>query len=511
MMQPDKESFLRVTPGGVYAPVSTVDCAKEAANWGVAEPPAPAANFGGEAARPRIGSTGLNGDDCGEAHDNVKIAASRALKILMKKEISGSCTVSPESVYGVAVAMPQIARSAGWSKTYTSLAIRSFVHLFLNGIVQLVLLYQVALESNVMNAYGGQMHLCNFGQYFDKCPGKKDCTGPGGTTYVKDGLYANFQQWNTRMWVRDTLTWLLPNQRDEIQTKVVPGEYGIESPLCRVLCVFLFIMAVVDDFAETLNTILLLWHVPSHPTSWLSYEPPAWTNDKEIGQEVAKAFNLPQGDLVDKNTAKRIMDVGEIDFVKVRVGGMPMRWKVVNLFFVVLPKLIIWLILILAGTQFLMETAAIQDLIINSLAMCFILQIDELIASRLCTEATKAMMQKIEAFDLYSIEEDEAAHDEEVVRDFEAREVKFGLTEMETLVLLFPKRLFFIMSITAVCYFGYYWRFCTATADGSSVSKTLSPPAKIEKIGFWLFRWLWNPDAIERVETPVWRMPGADR
>lgn len=259
---------------------------------------------------------------------------------------------------------------------------------------------------------------------------------------------------------------------------------------------------------------MLLWHVPSHPTSWLSYEPPAWTNNKEIGAEVARTLNIgsTQEDgetVVDKNTAKRIMDIGEIDFVKVRVGGMPRKWKVINFFCVVLPKLFIWLVLILAGTQFLMETAAIQDLIINSLAMCFILQIDELIASRLCTEATKAMMLKLEAYDLFSIEEDEAARDEEVIQHFEAHEVNYGITEAETLLLLFPKRLCFILSITAICYFGYYWRFCQATADGSMVSEAVSPPNRIEKIGTWLFKWLSNPASIQRVESPVWTMPGA--
>jgi len=476
---------------GAYAPVSTRDgdC-KADASFGYRQ---------GAGA-----STGCLGVP---SADNVKVAAARALKILMKKEMTGSCTVSPESVYGVALAMPQIARSSGWSKTYTSLAIRAFVHLLLNCVVQLVLLYQVALESNVMQYYGGQMHLCNFGQYFDKCPGKTDCTGPGGTTYVKDGLYANFQQWNTRMFVRDTLNWLLPDKAAAIRSNVVPGEYGIESPLCRVLCVFLFVMAVVDDFAETLNTMLLLWHVPSVPEPWLSYEPPSWVTNKEIGEEMSRTLDFDVNETINKDTAKKVMGVGEIDFVIVRVAGMPRRWKVINFFCIVVPKFFIWLVLIAAGTQFLMETAAIQDLIINSLAMCFILQIDELVASRLCTEATKAIMAKLEAYDLFSIAEDEELLDEDVVAEYEKREVQFSVADCETLILLFPKRLFLIMSITACCYWGYYMRFCTATPDGSYVSEALYPPATIEKAGFWFLEWLTEPQLVPRVPHATWKMP----
>jgi len=335
------------------------------------------------------------------------------------------------------------------------------------------------------------MHLCNFGQYFDTCPGKIDCTGPGGTTYTKDGLYGNYDQWNNRVWIRDTLQWLLPGQSTEIRQKVVPGEYGMESALCRALCTFLFVMWLVDDFTETLNMLLLIRHVPTRAESWLTRR-------------------LPDPDVWDgknKHEVKRILGKSEIDFVRFRIQGMPLIWKILNLVFVITPKLVIWLVLLTAGTQFLMETAAIQDLIINSLAMCFILQIDELIAGRLCTEATKAMMSRLEAYDLFSISDDEKLDDQAIMNHYMDHEVKYSMSDTETLVLLFPKRLTLILLITAICYNGYFFRFCVGVADGSYISEDIYPPRQIQKIGTWLVEWLFAPGTIERTDSPSWSMP----
>lgn len=419
---------------------------------------------------------------------NSKVAAARAVNILMKREQTGSCQVPTESVYGVVVVMPQIARSAGWSPMFTSLAIRAFIHLALNLVVQVALLYQILLETNVMNLYGGQPHLCNFGRMFDTCPTKPgpNCMGPGGTPYTRDNLYGNFGQWSLRMYVRDSLLLAMPDRADAIRESVVPGEYGMESPMCRVVCLFLFVMYIIDDLRETVNTALLLWHVPSRAQSWLNYETPQWS---------AKAG------------AREKLGLEEFDFIKFQIRGMSVPWKIVNAVFVVLPKLLIWLLLISAGTQFLMDTAEITDLICNCLALAFVLELDELICARLCTEATKAIMEKLEAFDLYDPGEHEGALDQDVADFYDHWEGRWKLTEAKLLLLLFPKRLVAILVVCTAAYFWYFFRFCSSTADGSWISKPLMPPATVEKLGTWLFRWVFAPSSIERVPEPCWQMP----
>ena len=45
---------------------------------------------------------------------------------------------------------------------------------------------------------------------------------------------------------------------------------------------------------------------------------------------------------------------------------MPIKWKFINFFFVLLPKFYIWLVTVDAGIVFLLETAAIEEMIINA-------------------------------------------------------------------------------------------------------------------------------------------------
>merc|ERR1719247_1352556 len=58
-----------------------------------------------------------------------RVAAGKCLSILMKMEVAGHCTVEKQSVYGAVIALPQIARSVGWSRTMTGLSLRAFLFL----------------------------------------------------------------------------------------------------------------------------------------------------------------------------------------------------------------------------------------------------------------------------------------------------------------------------------------------------------------------------------------------
>merc|ERR1719401_1073059 len=65
--------------------------------------------------------------------------------------------------------------------------------------------------------------------------------------------------------------------------------------------------------------------------------------------------------------------------VKIKIAGMPRYWKVVNVVFVVFPRILFWILMLDSGHIFLMETAPIEDTIINAVSLFFILSIDELI------------------------------------------------------------------------------------------------------------------------------------
>lgn len=387
--------------------------------------------------------------------------------------------ISAESVYGTALIMPQIARSAEWHPTLTMLSVRSYILLAVNIFMQFALLYQLNLESAVMNYYGSQPHLCNFGQFYDMCPGSPDCTGPGGTTYEIGGHVSRFSTWNMRVFARNSMLLLKPNRTETIHKNINPGEYGVQSPLCRDICVFLFVLLVMDDLIDTFDLVLVLCCIiPTNDAMWISYEAPEFTT---------------------KETDRDIYGHGEFDYVHFDVQGMPLHWKLLNMALIVLPKCLIWLILAFGGTVFLMETAGIQDVILNGLALAFILEVDELVAFRFESETTLCIMGKLRQYSGPPVRD---ANTEHGCISFAKKLCKYW----HLLQVWVPKRLIASFGLTWATLWLYYARFCEKTADGSYISKPLYPPKEIERFGSWFIKWLVNPSSIERVDTPTWQM-----
>ena len=236
-----------------------------------------------------------------------------------------------------------------------------------------------------MYPFGGQMHLCDFGASLRHCPEMSNCIGPGGTVYSPARLY-NYNVWSTRMFVRDSLKAILPEQAEMIDENVDPGEYGLENYYCRLVCIFIFMLAVVQDLSVTIQVAKTHWHVPTCAESWITYSTPSWASKEEV---------------------KKIKGLTELDMVTFAIAGIPAHWKIFNFLFILLPKLALWLAVARSGVHYLMETAGIVDLIVNSMALAFVLDMDELIFNRFTTSLTRHIMgsiQKIPIFDLQNVE-----------------------------------------------------------------------------------------------------------
>jgi len=413
---------------------------------------------------------------------NARVAASKAISILMKMEHEGYCGVEQDSVYGAAVVMPQIARSAGWPKTLVVLTIRVYIFLVVNFLLQGFLVCVINEEAIVMNAYSGQMHLCDFGASIESCPGAPSCLGPSGTEITAPRLYS-YAIWSTRIFIRDSMKTIFPDKADEIEGKIDPGEYGIENYYCRLVCCFLFMMAVVDDLRATIELGYLLLLTPSQADFWIHYETPEWA---------------------EKDEAKAVHSWGELDLVKFQIGGMPRKWKMVNLLFVLLPKLILWYGVTSAGFRFLMETAGIVDLVVNAMALTFVLSIDEMIMERFGTVATKHMMSRLEAFPLFDTKEEEHETAEQAYRRVTMDEElgKNGiLSDCKLLILLVPKRLIFVALLMVIFIYKYYYTNCKRMEDGTWVSMDMYLPRKVK----------WDPLSLlfghDTETTPFWTMP----
>ena len=118
-------------------------------------------------------------------------------------------------------------------------------------------------------------------------------------------------------------------------------------------------------------------------------------------------------------------DSEEKDFIHYEVSGMPLHWKLFNALrmqstavkpearrrllmlvvailisgnyastphcpsaikacFILLPKILLWLALVRSGVHYLMETAGIVDVVVNAMALTFVLQVAWLTQVKQC-------------------------------------------------------------------------------------------------------------------------------
>lgn len=387
-------------------------------------------------------------DKCGEA----------AGADLFEMDFIGEISLDADSVYGLAIAMPQIARSIP-NKFFISLAIRAYYLLFVNIVLQAMLLCFIGQASQIMAPLGGQMYLCDFGAYLPRCPDADGCTGPGGTKYTKTRLYS-YTQWNIQSFVKNALLDVLPDRKDSIEEKVDQGEYGMENYWCRLTACFLFSVSVLTELFSCYDVADTLWSTPHVAQSW-----------------VEERTDVPESPNVS---------FPALDFVTFRVAGMPRHWKVINVFVVLLPKVLLWWFVVWQGFVLLMDTAGILDLVLGSLAMGFICSIDEMLLDALASNASKYVMRNIQPW--------------KSTQDLMSNR----LGPMWVIWFTLPRRFILCVIITAFFVCKFYWRKCVWNeADQSWVSKDMRLP---DKVIFWPWDLL-NTDWIAVKSESFWTMP----
>ncbi|CAJ1395511.1 unnamed protein product [Effrenium voratum] len=423
------------------------------------------------------------GDERAQAEHRAKLAAAKMLGTLNVNE-SHKIRLD-KSLYGAALLLPQLARSAGYPKNIVILCIRSYIFLIVNYLCQGLVLYMIAKEELIWDAFAGQMFLCDFGRNSGECPNGPDCVGPGGTTYTPSRVYS-WNVWSTRIYVRDALLALFPERSDDIHGLVDPGEYGLESYWCRWLCCALFTATLLGDLMGSVNILRIFWDIPNKAESWLDYEVPDWA---------------------EKEHAKAIHGWSEVDLCKLRVAGMPLHWKIINIFVIVIPKFMLWSLTAQSGITFLMETSAIDDMVVNSVALAFILQIDELLCSELMSETSKQILEMLEDYELSGFEEANAVErmrEDELLQEYQSNLAsEWSWREMASFV---PYKLILVLVFTFGFVELYYSVHCVRSEDGGYVSREMHLPLST-RFSFWAFFGFFFPMAKE--DEPFWVMPHA--
>jgi len=385
----------------------------------------------------------------------------------------------PLSVTSQALVMPQLCRSAGNPRSLVHMSVRSFLFVFIRFFLQLFLLYMLSQEELVMDKFAGEMYLCDFGANIERCPDGPNCVGPGGTNYENPGRMHSFSAWATRSFVRDSLRTLFADKIDEIDKTFDPGEYGLENYWVRFVCLFIFMMTGMADLRVSMDLVSILRALPTSAEPWMEYKVPTWDT---------------------KENVKRHLGKGEIDFVTFKLAGMSLKWKLLNMFLLVLPRFaVLWGILNF-GTVYLMETAGIEDVVINVTALAFIFKLDELIFSCFSHRAAHHILSNIEPFSLSDRSAQEDFTPEECLSYLEADKNR-PLLHMN----LLPVRM--LMTLCMALLFGgkYYYTYCERAPHGGIVSKSMFLPVEqVYPIVSFLFPTLFP--AHSRPE-PYWEMP----
>lgn len=367
----------------------------------------------------------------------VRTSRLGAAKLCRTLRLDHIINVETTSVYGSAIVLPQLARSAGWPFNLAMNACRSYIYLLLNVTVQYTFLYMITKQEEVMDAYAGHMYLCDMGATVAGCPDGPGCTGPGGTIYTPVRMYP-FSQWSTRNFARDSLRMIFPELHDRIDQFMDPGEYGIESYGCRLLCCFIYMISLTSEFFTIVNIVKLFYNVPTKAEMWFEYDPATQTE------------------------------------VKVRIAGMPFHWKVVNVVFVVVPEVMLWYLTSRAGVHFLLDTSGIVDVIANSVALGFILSVDELLFQNLTSQDTKDIMQMVQGFDVHCADDggaESTLSEEEILEaDLQQKMNRFSFMGM------LPFKLLFVVFWTLVFVWDYYRLHCNKTSDGVWLPNALYLP-----------------------------------
>lgn len=403
---------------------------------------------------------------------NSEVAAARIKAHLQKTD----CTLLElQSVYGSAIALPQLARCAGYNVYFTQHAVRSYLFMILNCYLQFMLVYSLAKEELVMGKFSGKMNLCDFGI---RSEAESPVTGPGGTPITAPRLY-DFDVWITRTYVKDALLALFPEKLEEIHRHVDPGEYGSEWGEIRIVCAFLFIMAVTKDFYEICEMFRFFWITPSRNESWLHYKATgkskadseqnsirqtslAMREPEENGKKASYVFLLPSDSSRQTTSAEERDETDDLEGVTLKVAGMANYWKFFYILTVLLPKALLWKGTTQLGVTFLMETESIADVIVNSMALAFVLNIDELVYVTFTAPEAKFLMDNLVQYSPPPAPPSEwPAWLESIIF---------------LMKLLIPRRLFLTVSLSAIFIYYYYVQKCESGPDGVLVSRQMFLP-----------------------------------
>lgn len=294
----------------------------------------------------------------------------RELDHRLGRFVRGHSLLSPprSSIYGVCFVMPLIAKQTGWPPALVCDVVQSYLVLALCWVLQGAFVYEI-VHIRVLQA-----EACN------EAP--DSCADRG---FVPVG----------RIFLSESTRWMLCDDGE------IPA-------MTRLLCISVFCITIFSDLQVVFDMILVLKEVGNHG-DWL----------------VGRASRGICFSGVDGTS--RQVQAHELGF---QVAGIPYGLKIAYFCVLVLPKFVLFWVLLCAGSYYLFNEPNRVELILNAAAFCFVRSLDRLLLLA-CTP--QAIQEKMDNLEGYSAEIDPKARQRSLAaRTFLPRSMLYeGLHEEE--------------------------------------------------------------------------------
>jgi len=249
-----------------------------------------------------------------------------------------------------------------------------------------------------LDANDGKPHMCTYGMDSGR---DEPPRGPAGV--VIDPQFGNVETDFTMFMIRNTL-WEVLKRVNITNDAIGPVEYSMESYSCRFVCVVVFMIGTLREILEIMHVVQFLYRSKNVFQPWVGFDD--FGGDEKL-KKIALRKHSTELNASDDPTdiawrvARQAANRTCIDLIKFKANGMPLTFKI----FWVIPCLVlaraaILLMLSFEGVAMLMESGSITDMILNSLALLFVLELDELLFGIFARERTKLMLNKLEPFRL---------------------------------------------------------------------------------------------------------------
>lgn len=264
---------------------------------------------------------------------------------VLEDAVSGSAShmLPRDSLYGSAIVLPQVARNLEWDMEYVGLVGSALLCMILVFILQGFFVHEVFRLVEQKDLECG------------KDPVK--CEEEG----FKQGGMSIFGQSRHRWYLCE------PQAAGDAATHFL-----------RKICVLVFTIQMFKDARQTYEMAMLMLAIPSKAGQWLVV----------LTETEEHIIKLADG-------TKRLV-AKEDSHMEWQIDGMLPRWKIFNFVFLILPKALIWIALLVFGSFWLLNTWIRSELILNAVALVFVLDLDEAVFAAISTADTQQYMDKLQ-------------------------------------------------------------------------------------------------------------------